>query len=218
MPRTIAIGDIHGCDLALEAILNAIAPTPEDVIITLGDVVDRGPNTRRVVDLLLDLKRRCNYIGLMGNHEEMMLNVVVQKEAPQFWLKYGGVATLDSYQFSGDLSVIPPEHVQFLQSFDPYFETPTHFFVHANYEEKKPLYAQSPRMLRWVRLDEHLPGPHVSGKTAILGHTADQTGEIFSLKHLVCIDTYCHGGQWLTAMDVTSGKIWQASEEGQLRS
>jgi serine/threonine protein phosphatase 1 len=73
-------------------------------------------------------------------------------------------------------------------------------------------------MLRWKRLDEHLPGPHVSGKVAILGHTADHTGEVLSLKHMVCIDTYCHGGQWLTAMDVDTGRTWQANDQGELRA
>jgi len=217
MPRTIAIGDIHGCDQALETVLTAIAPTPDDTIITLGDVVDRGPNSKRVIELLLDLATRCRFVGIMGNHEEMMLKVVVGREPPHFWLKFGGVATLDSYGFDGNLEVVPPEHLQFLQSFVTFHETPTHFFVHANYDPKKPLDQQSVGMLRWKRLDEHLPGPHFSGKRAVLGHTADESGEIFSLKHMVCIDTYCHGGQWLTALDVDSGKIWQANDDGQLR-
>jgi serine/threonine protein phosphatase 1 len=217
MPRTKAIGDIHACDLALEAVLSAIKPTAEDTILTIGDVVDRGPNSKRVIELLLDLSGRCRYVGLLGNHEEMMLKVVVERQSPEFWLRYGGVATLDSYRFCGKLDVVPPEHISLLQSFGRYYETPTHFFTHANYEENKPLEQQNEKFLRWKRLDEHLPGPHLSGKTAVLGHTADESGEIFSLKHLICIDTFCHGGQWLTALDVTGGKIWQANEEGVLR-
>lgn len=217
MPRTIAIGDIHGCDLALEAVLGAIAPAPEDLIITLGDVVDRGPNSKRVIELLIELAGRCRYVGLLGNHEEMMLKVIADREPPQFWLRYGGVATLDSYKFCGNLNVVPAEHIELLKSFIKYYETPTHFFVHANYQEDKSLEQQSDAYLRWKRLDDHLPGPHISGKTAILGHTADESGEIFSLKHLICIDTFCHGGQWLTALEAGSGKIWQANEEGKLR-
>jgi len=217
MPRTIAIGDIHGCDLALDALLKAIEPSPEDVIITLGDVVDRGPNSKRVIELLLALARSCRYIGILGNHEEMMLRVVAEGQPPHNWLQYGGVATLDSYGFGGDLQVIPPDHVDLLRSFVSFHETPTHFFVHANYEPKKPLDKQSSSMLRWRRLDEYLPGPHTSGKVAILGHTADHTGEVFSLKHMICIDTYCHGGGWLTALDVASGQTWQANQQGQLR-
>jgi serine/threonine protein phosphatase 1 len=218
MSRTIAIGDIHGCDLALEAVLTAIAPAAEDTIVTLGDVIDRGPNSKRVIELLLELSTRCRYVGLLGNHEEMMLKVVVERQSPEFWLRYGGVATLDSYRFCGKLDVVPPEHIALLQGFGRYYETPTHFFTHANYEENKPLEQQADKYLRWKRLDEHLPGPHLSGKTAVLGHTADESGEIFSLKHLICIDTFCHGGQWLTALDVSSGKIWQANEEGKLRA
>jgi serine/threonine protein phosphatase 1 len=218
MPRTIAIGDIHGCDTALETLLGTIQPQPDDLVITLGDVVDRGPNTRRVIEMLLDLRRRCRFVGIQGNHEEMMLRVVAEGHSPYNWLQYGGVATLDSYGFGGDLKVIPEEHLALLKSFVPYFETPTHFFVHANYDPKLPLDRQTNSMLRWKRLDEHLPGPHRSGKVAILGHTADHTGEVLSLKHMACIDTYCHGGQWLTAIEAESGKIWQANEEGQVRS
>lgn len=218
MPRTIAIGDIHGCDLALESVLNAISPTADDTIITLGDIVDRGPNSKRVIELLLGLQQRTQYIGILGNHEEMMLRVVVERQSPHNWLQFGGVATLDSYGFCGDLSVIPAAHIGLLQSFLPFYETPTHFFVHANFDPKKPLEKQTSTMLRWKRLDDYMPPRHVSGKVAILGHTADHTGEVLSLKHLICIDTYCHGGKWLTALDVQTGRTWQADPEGQLRS
>jgi serine/threonine protein phosphatase 1 len=217
MGRTIAIGDIHGCAAALEAVLAAVEPTTEDTIITLGDVVDRGPEAKRTVDLLLALKQRCQLVTIMGNHEEMMLKVVAERQEPQMWLRYGGVDTLDSYGFCGNLNVVPAAHVDFLKSFVPYHETETHFFVHANYDPDKPLAEQRISYLRWKRLDEYLPGPHRSGRVAVLGHTADESGEVFSLKHLICIDTYCHGGGWLTALDVSTGRIWQASAEGKLR-
>ena len=57
----------------------------------------------------------------------------------------------------------------------------------------------------------------MSGKKAIVGHTPDPSGEIFDIGHLMCIDTYCYGGQWLTAADVANGTIWQANDKGQLR-
>ena len=62
-----------------------------------------------------------------------------------------------------------------------------------------------------------MPGPHQSGKIAVVGHTPDKTGEILDMGYLKCIDTYCYGGQWLTALDVLSGAIWQANEEGEVR-
>lgn len=217
MPRTIAIGDIHGCDVALETLLEAIAPEPEDVIITLGDIVDRGPNSRRCIEILLELRTHCNYLGILGNHEEMMLNVLREGQPPNRWLQFGGIATLDSYGFCGDIGVIPNDHIEFIEDFLPYHEIESHFFLHANYEPKKPLNLQSPAMLRWKSLEEYLPGPHMNGKVAILGHTAERSGEVFTIKHLVCIDTFCHGGKWLTAIEPTIGKVWQANQIGEIR-
>ncbi len=215
--RTIAIGDIHGCLTALEVLLELIQPRSEDTIVALGDYVDRGPNTRGVIDRLLTLRRECELIPLLGNHEEMMLTVVRDGEPPYQWLQYGGVDTLDSYGFAGDLSVISKEHVDFLSNLDSYYETGSHFFVHANYDPNLPLADQTDDLLRWVKLSEYMPEPHYSGKRAVVGHTPDRGGEVFALDHLVCLDTYCYGGGWLTAMDVEQGTIWQVSMKGKVR-
>ncbi len=76
---------------------------------------------------------------------------------------------------------------------------------------------QPDEMLRWESLRETTPGPHDSGKTAILGHTAQQGGEVLDLGHLKWIDTFCYGGGWLTAMDVMTEEVWQADRDGKLR-
>lgn len=215
--RTIAIGDIHGCSKALEALLNAIQPTSSDTIITLGDYVDRGSDSKGVIERLIALEKECQLIPLLGNHEEMMLEVVRDGAPPYSWLQHGGIDTLDSYGFGGDLSVIPETHRRFLDDLVDYFETDSHFFVHANYESETPFEDQPADLLRWVKLTSSIPDPHFSGKKAILGHTHDRGGEIFSLRHLTCIDTYCYGGGWLTALDVMTGTIWQADREGRMR-
>ncbi len=215
--RTIAIGDIHGCLTALQTLIQAIAPTPDDTIVTLGDYVDRGPNSRGVIDLLIDLGQRCQLIPLMGNHEEMMLEVVRENQPPYRWLQHGGVETLDSYGFFGDMSVIPESHHTFFRAMKDYYETETHFFVHANYKEDVALDKQSVHSLRWLKLTEITPGPHVNGKRAVVGHTHDRGGEIFDVGHLICIDTYCYGGGWLTALDVESGQVWQSDADGIMR-
>ena len=62
-----------------------------------------------------------------------------------------------------------------------------------------------------------LPAPHVSGKTAIVGHTSQKTGEVLDFGYLTCIDTYCYGGGWLTAFDATSGRFWQFDQQGKSR-
>ena len=74
--RVIATGDIHGCADALYALLEIVDPTADDLVVTLGDYVDRGPNTREVIDQILDLKKRCRLISLVGNHELMMLDAI----------------------------------------------------------------------------------------------------------------------------------------------
>ncbi len=215
--RLIAIGDIHGCDQALACILDAIAPTQDDTVVTLGDYVDRGPNSKAVIDRLLQLRDQCTVVAIQGNHEEMMLDVI-QRNKPHFrWLQYGGVETLDSYGFVGDLNAIPPEHHEFFDSMVDFYESPNHLFVHANYDPGLPLEKQNVYALRWQKLSEHTPGPHSSGKRAVLGHTHDRGGEIFDIGHLVCLDTYCYGGGWLTALEVNSGELWQTNQQGQLR-
>ncbi|MEL7086916.1 MAG: serine/threonine protein phosphatase, partial [Planctomycetota bacterium] len=62
------------------------------------------------------------------------------------------------------------------------------------------------------------PPPHVSGKLMVCGHTSQKDGRIDDLGHAVCIDTHACGGQWLTALDVDTGKLWQANENGRTQS
>jgi hypothetical protein len=62
------------------------------------------------------------------------------------------------------------------------------------------------------------PGPHDSGKAVLVGHTSQKGGRILDLGHLKCIDTYCHGGGWLTALDVQTGEVWQADRQGNMRT
>ncbi len=215
--RIIAVGDIHGCSKALDAILGAMQLTSNDTLITLGDYVDRGPDTKGVIDRLIELSTSCKLVPLLGNHEEMMLDVLQEQSPPYRWLQYGGVDTLDSYRFTGDMKVIPEDHREFLAKLVDYYETDENFFVHANYDPDLALDEQPIDLLRWVKLTESIPEPHFSGRRAVVGHTHDRGGEIFSLGHLICLDTYCYGGGWLTAMDMASGQLWQANVEGKLR-
>ena len=136
----------------------------------------------------------------------------------------GGDATLVSYGASSgkitaaDLDRIPAEHLSFLQRCRDYHETKTHIFVHAQYDSGMAMDEQSPHDLRWESLKTMTPGPHISGKKVIVGHSSQKTGEILDLGHLVCIDTYCYGGGWLTAFDVHSEEVWQTNRHGELRS
>src|SRR2546426_9720291 len=72
--RVLAIGDIHGSIVALETLLAAVAPTPTDLIVTLGDYVDRGPRSCEVIEKLLALQATGRLVALLGNHDQMMLD------------------------------------------------------------------------------------------------------------------------------------------------
>jgi serine/threonine protein phosphatase 1 len=214
--RTIAIGDIHGCSMALDALLDATRPRPGDTIVTLGDYINRGPNSRGVLDRLIDLGRRCRLVPLLGNHDQMLLEARSGLH-PTTWLGMGGVATLDSYGPGRDIGLILPAHIWFLEGCRDYHETDTHIFVHANYYPDLPMSEQPVMMLRWESLREATPGPHESGKTVVVGHTSQKGGEILDLGYLKCIDTYCYGGGWLTGLDVKTGEVWQANQSGEVR-
>jgi len=214
--RTIAVGDIHGCAAALAALLEAIKPAKEDTLVFLGDYVDRGPDSRGVIEQVLTLEKQCHVVPLLGNHEVMLLDALNNGAEGAGWLQYGGTETLASYEW--ELGNIPPTHLDFLKSLRRYHETATHFFVHANYIADIPLAEQPDYVLYWEHLFASLPARHESGKTAIVGHTAQRGGEIRDLGHVICIDTYCHGGGWLTALDVDTGEVWQADKQGRMRT
>lgn len=217
MKRVIAIGDMHGCSAALDAVLAEVAPGPDDLVVTLGDYIDRGPDSRGVIERLLSLRKKTELVSILGNHEEMLLSIL---DGHHYmlgdWLAFGGLATLDSYETENPAD-IPDEHVEFLRCCVPVVELPTHFFVHASYLPRKPLAKQPAEVLRWESLRERVPKPHRSGKTCVCGHTSQRSGDVLYSEHLVCIDTWVYGKGWLTALDVYSGRLWQANQDGQLR-
>ena len=217
MDRTIAIGDIHGCATALQALLDAIEPTQTDTIIGLGDYVDRGMESSRVLEMMTELISSTRLIPLIGNHELMMFKALQNRgDDMNFWMSHGGNATVASY--GGRTQNIPQHHLTFLSHCMRFYETDTHFFVHANYVPDLPLEEQPDEVMFWQHVKEQIPPPHINGKTAVVGHTPQGDGEMLIFDHLNVIDTYCYGDQWLTALDVTTGDYWQANNLGKLRS
>src|SRR5947209_7006914 len=126
--RTLAIGDIHGCLAAFNALLAKVDPKPEDLLITLGDYIDWGPDSAGVMDRLLDLVSRTHLISLRGNHEEMFLRAQEFPDELDLWLKVGGRETVASYPAHR----VHEAHQEYLRTrcVDSY-ETDTHLFAHA---------------------------------------------------------------------------------------
>jgi serine/threonine protein phosphatase 1 len=226
-PRTLAIGDIHGCLVQLEALLAATAPTPEDHIVLLGDYVDRGPDSAGVLRRLIKLKETHNVTFIMGNHEELMLDARNGFEELRMWLAVGGLAVFASYfgpnaiqmpavEWAPALDRIPPEHWAFLETaLVPYLETDTHIFVHASAEPRVPMEQQMDITLRWTNCDGM--APHCSGKPVVCGHTAQKSGMPLNREHFICIDTHAYAGKFLTCLDVHSGRVWQADAKGDVQ-
>lgn len=221
--RTFAIGDIHGCSALLDDLLAAIRPTPEDRLVFLGDYVDRGPDSRGVIDRLISLKQELNVVCLRGNHELMMARSRRDRSEYKMWYAVGGMQALASYGKTpgrmGTLEDVPERHWRF---FDDdcvdYFETETHLFVHAGLAFDAPMEEQEEGWLFWEFFDPDHPPNHVSGKTVICGHTSQKSGEILDRETAICIDTFAYGGGWLTALDVDTREYWQVSLVGSLRS
>ena len=252
MPENLwVIGDIHGFSLALERLLDNIAPDSDDTVVTLGDYIDRGPDTRGVIDRLLKLRTECRLVSLLGNHEEMMfqsmsadfclqnnLGVWLAEDLDirntwqkmlgfwkpnphelmkKQWLGVGGVQTLQSYGSLRKAEEIYLHHLRFLAECKLSYETDEAIFAHAGYAPMLPMNRQPRGALLYTRLAKQVPPPHISGKTAYVGHSTQRSGEILNLGHIICIDTCLYGGGWLTAMEIRSGTILQSDGGGQVR-
>lgn len=213
--RFFAIGDIHGCSTALRRLDSELAFRSSDIVVTLGDYIDRGPDSQGVIDFLLELGQRCQLIALRGNHELMALQARESSVHLQEWMTNGGDATLHSYGVKTPVG-IPAAHWAFLESTVAYHEAAQDFFVHANAYSDLSLQDQPDYMLFWEFLVAP-PGPHVSGRRMVCGHTAQKSGKPLDLGHAVCIDTHAHGGGWLTCLEVRTNLYWQASEKGSFR-
>ncbi len=212
--RTLAIGDVHGCDMALRTLIGELAPTQADTIVMLGDLVDRGPGTADVLDQVWRLSTRCRLIVIRGNHEEMMLSAL-DGHGWFMWMQCGGEEALESY--GGDPANIPAHHRELLESTIDYWETPSTMFVHANLEHGVPLEDQHTVCLRWM----HLSGreePYAPYRRVICGHTPQKNGLPLVLPGWVCIDTDCQRGGWLTALDVDRNHVIQTNQAGNVRT
>lgn len=219
MPRTLAIGDIHGHLEALLALEDLVPFREDDTLVFLGDYVDRGPHSKGVIEWLIERQPRGNVVTLLGNHDLMMRDAPEDDGVLDSWVVFGGDKTLLSYRPSEDKAVqfsdIPDEHWGFLRSCPLWHETASHIFVHAGVQPARPMSEQSETTMLWEKLSD--PQPHFSGKTVVVGHTAQRFGWPFDAGHTICIDTWIYGDGWLTCLDVDSREIWQANKEGETR-
>ncbi len=186
----IAIGDIHGCATTLTALLDKLDPTSDDHLIFIGDYIDRGPDSRGVIDILKGLQGIVPCTFLRGNHEQLMLDYLDKGEY-DLWAMNGGIATLLSYSDAGH-SEIPADDIEFIRSTVSYFETDEFFFVHgglkANYSIADNISMFDNDVFLWER--SHLrPNKYAWEKPVVCGHTP--VDEPTNKEMLINIDTGC---------------------------
>ena len=217
--RLLALGDVHGCKTALDAVLRAGELQAGDTLVSLGDYVDRGPDSRGVLEAMIEYFELGLLIPLRGNHELMMLRARDSLGEERFWKQYGGAAALASYAPSerrGRLTDVPDRHWQFLATdCRDWYETDEYIFAHAGVEPRYALEDQIEGDLFWRGLKDR--GVHRSGKTVICGHSVQASGRPADLGHTICIDTGSYCGGWLTLLDVNTRNYWQANEAGAVR-
>jgi serine/threonine protein phosphatase 1 len=210
--RIFAIGDIHGCNRKLKQLLALVGPEPlADTLVFLGDYIDRGPDSRGVIDTLLDLKKTFPHqICLKGNHESMFLNYYLEGQDEELFFANSGAMTLSSYGLVlADARAgtgFPEDHLRFLASLPLFYETKEYLFVHAGLRPGIPLDGQSPEDLLWIR-SEFIESDWDFGKTVVFGHTA--LSEPLLQANKIGIDTGLVYGGRLTCIELPSRKIVQ---------
>lgn len=217
--RCYAIGDVHGCADELEHLLGLIkddlstrAPKP-GALVMLGDLIDRGPDSRRVVELLMAFDHpdmRLHVIA--GNHEEML--VIGLREDPSVlpnWLRHGGYAYCESYGVSPEeimgvdddtirrriLAAVPDDHLAFLENTVERVRFGDYLLVHAGINPARPIDDQESRDLRWIR-DDFLFSEKNFGAIVVHGHTVVEEVEHHSNR--IAIDTGAYRTGRLSAL------------------
>ncbi|HOO45646.1 MAG TPA: metallophosphoesterase family protein [Deltaproteobacteria bacterium] len=206
MSRTFAIGDIHGCLDKLEDLIAAVAPEKDDMMVFLGDYIDRGPQVRGVIDYLIDLAAEVPCIFLRGNHEDMFLEYLEFGTNKTMFFANGGLKTIDSYIGSSSftmhdqiINALPEAHREFYASMKWYYEDEKYLFVHAGVKPGVSMDMQDMQDLIWIR-DDFIFSPTSLEKKVVFGHTP--FARPFVKPDKLGIDTGAVYGGCLTAVEL----------------
>jgi serine/threonine protein phosphatase 1 len=225
--RIYAVGDVHGCagllrDLHLLIHEDAYRrQAARNVIVYLGDYVDRGDESRQVIDLLLNEPLPgFERVHLRGNHEDTLLRFLEDTSVGPSWLLYGGAATLWSYGVrppesttdAGELRRVqrelaqrlPRDHLVFMDALPTLHAEGDYLFVHAGLRPGVPLAQQSAEDLLWIR-EEFLQSDAEFGKIVVHGHTISPHPDV--RRNRIGIDTGAFASGRLTAL-VLEGTSW----------
>lgn len=170
--REIAISDIHGCRQTFRQLLHRLELTSEDCLYLLGDYIDRGPDSKGVIDTILEMQETGPQLTcLRGNHEQMLLNALHHPDAQKLFALNGGLETIQSYRLQR-LDQFPKDHLNFLRGTAYHHLTPEYVLVHAGVNFRLPDPLSNPEALLWIRdYYNDLDRDWLDGRLLIHGHT-----------------------------------------------
>ena len=207
-----AIGDVHGCAEELRILVHKLPLDKDSTLLFLGDYVDRGPDSKGVIDTVLDLSQLYKVITLKGNHEwlfEQYLKNPADPLASSNFILNGGSATLASYSSDGISYDVPEKHRKFLAGLVLCHSTEKHFFVHAGlppgFDFDAKIDSKTAHHMLWIR-SSFLENPTPWPKVIVHGHTPVKDVEI--LPHRINLDTGCVFGRALPAMNMSTGELY----------
>jgi serine/threonine protein phosphatase 1 len=225
--RAYAIGDVHGrLDLLRDlmsriALDNAQRPVAKTYVVFLGDLIDRGPDSRGVIDYLIsDPISFGRPVFLKGNHEEFFLRILAgEDDTIPDWLSYGGYECCDSYGLGEGWilnvspakvqerlrSSVPDSHRRFLEGMADSFQFGDYLFVHAGIRPGVPIEAQSSKDLRWIR-EGFLEDRTDHGVMVVHGHTIVEAAE--EHPNRIALDTGAYRSGVLTALGIEGKDRW----------
>ncbi|QIG76054.1 serine/threonine protein phosphatase protein [Rhizobium phage RHph_I4] len=224
--RTYAIADIHGCKHELETALVAIQMESKGVpfrIVFLGDYIDRGPNSRGVVERIMAGPQPGEgeeWVALMGNHEWLMLaGMSGEASALKGWLLNGGNKTLAEYQRpSGTGEMLLEEEamertLEWMQKLPVLYDDGQRYFVHAMIDPRYPLDPDNEKQLEallWLHVrknHQEKPFQQIYGRQVVHGHSPQRDGKVFASEHRVNLDTGAVFGGALTYARWDDGEL-----------
>ena len=224
--RTLAVGDIHGkLELFNQLLVEMTYKPHEDFLVLIGDLVDRGEDSRGVVERAMLIKQEApdTVVILKGNHEVMMINAVLRPhaEAADGWLKTGGIECLKSYTDPDGNVNIPSAHIEFLDALPVWYEDDHAIYVHASLPKMTdgsflhPSFSPDSIELMWGRNRRFFN--EYDCKLVVFGHTIagqmfGEWGQVWQREDLIAVDTGAYMTGVLSAVELPSRKIYQVGE------
>lgn len=168
--RIFAIGDIHGCFNAMkELIENQVQLSKNDKLIFLGDYIDRGPDSKKVLDYIMDLQNNdYDIITLRGNHESMLIDAWHNENLVSKWIQNGGSETLLSFGID-KLKYFDSRYMHFLENLNFYYELDKYIFVHAGFNDSIETPFTDKYSMLWNSKEQY-SNPLLKDRTIIHGH------------------------------------------------